>query len=262
MKGGVVLLLLLLVACAVQPPQEGQSSQLSRPTAQQPLVEVRGTMAVRTGGERLYTKEQIVFNASDNTRLVANYYDAPTRNGLILLHQFNLNKESWDAFARAAQRKGYASIAVDLRGHGESEGELEKFTPRDFQAMLLDAQAAASQLRQRNKSVITILGASIGANTAFRYSSLENVPAILLSPGLEYKGIDINDVTSTAPTLIIVGKGDSYSDASSRELNENNLLGEHELLEVESAKHGTFLLDEPGVTERIFTFLDAQRTKS
>jgi len=251
-----LLLVALLVACAAR---LGAQSETGSGAPTHPIVETGGSVRFETGGGTVYTKERIVFNASDGTRLVADYYDAKSEEGVLLLHQFGMDKSSWEGFARRLQREGIASVAVDLRGHGESAGDRDAFGPKEYNEMLLDAQAAAAQLQTRGKRVIAVLGASIGANTAFRYSSLEGVPAVLLSPGLDYKGIDINTVTSTAPTLIVVGKDDTYSLDSSVELDENNLLGEHELLVVPGREHGTFLLAEAGVPERILAFLKVHR---
>lgn len=239
------LILLFLVACAQHP-------------AMKPIVETTGRIRVTQGGVEggdTMNLARVEIMTSDGKRLVGNYYEGGEK-ALLLLHQLNSKKESWDAFARRSQKAGFSLLALDFRGHGESEGDWHSFKDEDFVAMLYDAEAGASFLKEKGKRLVAVLGASIGANTAFRYSSEEHIPAVLLSPGLLYHGIDINNVTSTAPTLIIVGKGDEYSYDSSRELEQNNLLGEHALMVVESAKHGTYLLEEPGVEERIRKFLE------
>jgi len=247
MRGrGLILILLILTSCATHGAPAMIGQQEAVPTAQTRDVPME------------FTKERVEFVASDGIALVGNFYDATNESGLILLHQYGLDKESWDAFARRLQRSGYASLAVDLRGHGESQGNYATFSDRDFIAMLLDAEAAAAFLRSKHKDVVAILGASIGANTAFKYGSQQKIPNVLFSPGLEYKGIDINTVTSTAPTLIVVGKRDTYSYDSSVELDTNNLHGNHELVVLDTDKHGTFLLDEPGVQDKVLAFLDAQ----
>ncbi len=204
-----------------------------------------------------FTKERVELRTEDNISLVGNYYPAGG-NGILLLHQLDLDRNSWDRFAKLLQQRNLSVLALDFRGHGESQGKWQSFSEKDFRAMLLDAKAGAAFLHAKGKNVSAILGASIGANTAFRYSAEHRVPAVLLSPGLDYRGIDINTVTSTAPTLILVGVRDAYSHTSSVELDANNLHGSHELVVLDTDKHGTFLLDEPGMRDRIFAFLDAQ----
>ena len=240
--GGSLLLILavLVAACTTHPPA------------------LPSTPA--NGSERLMNRtsiERVSLTTEDNVSLVASYYDAPG-DAVILLHQYQRNRTTWDAFAKALQRRGVASIAVDFRGHGDSQGVLASFLDADFQAMLKDADAAAVYVQGRGKHVVVIVGASIGANTAFRYSAQHKTPAALLSPGLEYHGIDINDTTSTAATLIIVAKGDSYAFSSSQELDRNNLFGPHQLVVVDGNKHGTDLLTDPAVTDALLGFLEAE----
>ncbi len=217
----------------------------------------RSTLPSANGGEAVnYTKERVELIASDGTKLVGSYYDSGGDKGLVLLHQLDLDRSTWDAFAQQAQRDGYAAVAIDFRGHGESQGSWRSFSDKDFQDMLLDAEAAATYLQQRGKRVTAVLGASIGANTAFRYSSIHHVPAVLLSPGLVYHGIDINDTTSNSSTLIVVAQGDTYAYTSSQELEQNNLFGQHDLLVLPGTAHGTYLLGQRNVTATILDFLE------
>ncbi len=232
MKGLVVVLVLLLVGCSAEVPEP--------PPAATPLLETTGTIEVEAPME--FTKERVTFTAADSTQLVGTYYAAEGEKSLLLVHQFNKDRSSWDAFASEVQRNGFAVLAFDLRGHGESAGTHSSFTDADFIAMLQDVEAGATFLRNKEKRLTALLGASIGANTVYKYSSQHRIPAVLLSPGLNYKGIDINDITSSAPTLIIVSKDDTYAYQSSQELNENNLFGEHELYEIAGSAHGTDML--------------------
>jgi dienelactone hydrolase len=236
-----IILLSLLAACAAQ-----QHAPLAQESTPHPDAQ---TM-------QPFTKEQVTLTTEDGVSLAGSYYDAAGERSVILLHQFNLDRESWDAFAKTLQQQGFAVLAIDLRGHGASQGDRKSFTEQDFQKMLNDAEAASTLLQAKKKHVNAILGASIGANTALRYSSVHKTPAVLLSPGLDYKGIDINNVTSNASTLIIVAQDDAYSAASSRELDKNNMFGEHALKVVPGSKHGTYLLTEPGVEDAIVEFLE------
>ncbi len=206
------------------------------------------------------TVQRVELKTSDNIAIVANLFPAEGPEGIILLHQLNLDRASWDVFAKRLQKQGFSVLALDLRGHGESAGSWRSFAAQEFQAMLLDVEAAASYLQSQRKSLAAVMGASIGANTAFRFSSRQKVPAVLLSPGLEYRGIDINTVTSTAPTLIIVAEGDMYSRDSAKELDDNNLFGEHRLLILPGKEHGTFLLSDERVVTAIDAFLADQRS--
>lgn len=189
--------------------------------------------------------EPIELHADDGTRLAANHYPGG-EHALILLHQRGLDKRSWHAFALKAQERGMSAIAVDLRGHGESDGSLEELGEEDYLAMLSDAEAAAQTARERGARRLSILGASIGANTALRFAQAhpETAHIVALSPGMNYKGITLEDVMVEVPLLIVVGKGDAYSASSAQSINESHAAGEHRLLIFESEAHGTHLLAE------------------
>jgi dienelactone hydrolase len=202
------------------------------------------------------TIERVTFSTADGKKLVGTLYLTEGEKSLILLHQLNHDRTSYDAFAKELMQQGWTLLAIDFRGHGESEGNWKSFSDKEFIAMLLDAEAAASLLGEREKIVKGIVGASIGANTAFRFGSVKRVPAILLSPGLLYKGIDINDITSSAPVLTIVSEGDRYSYTSSKELAENNMLGRHELYVHPGSEHGTYLLAFAEIKDKIVAFLN------
>jgi len=49
----------------------------------------------------------------------------PSGGGVVILHGAGSCKESHYEFARHARRLGFAAIAFDLRGHGESDGALD-----------------------------------------------------------------------------------------------------------------------------------------
>jgi len=197
-----------------------------------------------------YSKERVEIPTEELT-LVGNYFDGG-QQAIILAHQLGREKSSYDELGPRLVAEGYTALALDFRGHGESKGRARE--DADFVAMLHDIEGVARFLQQKGKKVAAVIGASIGANTVFRYSSNHNTPAILLSPGLNYKGIDINDITSRAATLLITARQDEYSLQSSTELNENNLFGTHTLLVEEGEVHGTDLL--PKVTDQIIRFLE------
>ena len=263
-----LLAALLLTGCATtEPARQGEPVLTTSPSGgggESGVVIVKesgGEQAMKeeSGARRSVTREEVSLITEDKVRLAATYYEASGEEAVILLHQLNKDRRSWEEFARQLQQRGYAVLAIDFRGHGESEGDWRRFGKEEFRAMLKDVMAGAAFLHEMGRVVSGVVGASIGANTAFRYSSLEKVPAVLLSPGLNYRGIDINDVTSTAPTLVIAAEGDEYSARSARELDENNLFGEHQLLIVPGSEHGTGLLGTRAIEEAITTFLERSR---
>ena len=114
--------------------------------------------------------EKVSFETVDQKRIVANAFEVNNPKGwLLLIHMMPATKESWDAFAFAAQKKGYESVAIDLRGHGESEDGHEgykNFSDEEHRASIQDVEAAWEFLRGRGAvpEKSEELAASIGSN--------------------------------------------------------------------------------------------------
>ncbi len=144
--------------------------------------------------------KKVNFVTKDGVTIVANYYPRKeAKFAGILIHQRPATKESFNDLAKFLQKEGYALLAFDLRGHGESTesvfGKLDynHFTPEEEQKSIIDLESASLFLQKEGfpKSKQFLIGASIGANLSFQFLS-ENPEikgAVLLSPGLNYRGI-------------------------------------------------------------------------
>jgi dipeptidyl aminopeptidase/acylaminoacyl peptidase len=75
--------------------------------------------------------------STDGTLLKATYFSAGKPGpGVLLFHQANRTRTSWDGVARQLAAAGINTVAVDGRGHGESGGTREdaiKKTPADME---------------------------------------------------------------------------------------------------------------------------------
>jgi pimeloyl-ACP methyl ester carboxylesterase len=197
----------------------------------------------------------------DRVHIQGTYYrpaavDAP---GVVLLHMLGRNRGDWDTFARQLQDAGYGVIAIDLRGHGESEGE------REWDKMTQDAAIAASFIRSRpeiNPDRIALIGASIGANIAINYGAQDPEVAgvALLSPGLNYRGVTTEDAVKqygVRPLFIAASSEDDYAAKSARKL-DSLAQGPHQLLILENQGHGTQMLGKDnGLEEALQQWLAA-----
>ncbi|MEK6953290.1 MAG: alpha/beta fold hydrolase, partial [Nanoarchaeota archaeon] len=152
-------------------------------------------------------------------------------------------------FPKELNQKGYSVIVLDLRGHGKSDLNYKDFTERDFNNMIYDAKAGKEYL---GLNKIVVIGASIGANTALKVAD-EFSTSILLSPGLNFRGIDITNIKSNKPILIVASEDDPYSLSSSKEIKNN--LKNSELKIYKNKGHGTNMLDEE-TKELLFKWLD------
>ena len=188
------------------------------------------------------TVRTIRLTTADDVGISAAYYPVAgdSAPAVVLLHGLATNRDEWSGFASLLQRNGIAALAIDLRGHGESTRRLtaqgpelvdyHKFTPHDFQDMLLDVNAATDWLCSTNqpginKNRIGIVGANLGANIALRYTMFnEDLAAlVLLSPGLNYKDVRTDDAMQklgAVPLRIAVSQYDAFAFESSKRLIE------------------------------------------
>jgi len=230
------LIITLLAGCA--PATPGPTPQPTRPLA---------VARECVGGHP--APQPVTITAADGAQLAATFYPSSAGEGqrapaILLLHMVGRNKESWGDFARFVQEcSAYALLALDLRGHGASGGSQEwDKMPQDVAA----AWAALIQRPEIDPERTAIVGASIGANLALVQAASEPRirGVVLLSPGLEYRGIKTADPMQAygqRPVLIVAAEGDSYAADSSRKLNDL-AQGAHHLEMFTGNAHGTDLL--------------------
>lgn len=203
----------------------------------------------------------MLISADDGLVLRATYYSAPIRPapGVLLLHQRGADRTSWEALALKLQAAGYAVLAVDQRGHGETGGA------EDWALAQGDASAALEMLASLPgiaPGQVIVIGASLGANVGL--NACATLPgcaaAVLLSPGLDYRGVTTAEAMArlgTRPVLIVAGENDGNNPADSLTLG-NLAAGDHEVLVFAQGGHGTALLDAaPDLADRIVTWLVA-----
>lgn len=112
--------------------------------------------------------------------------------GVILLPMYVETRQVWEPFARQLARRGFAVLTLDLRGQGESSG------PPDWVRSIQDVRQVARTFADRQEvdgERLAVVGASNAANIALNAAADEPGirTLILLSPGLNYRGIAAND---------------------------------------------------------------------
>lgn len=190
----------------------------------------------RNNQRSLASMEKIFLTTKDNVKIAADYrnvdilkYQQPI-GWLVLTHMMPATKESFQWLAEEFQNIGYESIAIDLRGHGESieadkrgltrKLDYREFSDEEHQKSILDLEAGVDYLIKERKATpdkISFIGASIGANLSLQYISehQEFKTAILLSPGLNYRGI------KTEPLIKNLKAGQKVFFVSSRDDGDN-----------------------------------------
>ncbi len=179
------------------------------------------------------------------------------RPAVLLLHMNGGNRDDWQAFAGQLAANGFAALAIDMRGHGETGGR------RDWDLAAEDLSRVWTTLTERadvDETEAAIVGASIGANMALVTAATEPAvkAVVLLSPGLDYFGVTTDDRISEfspRPALIVASEEDGQAAQSSRTLNE--LAGdESTLIMYDGAGHGTAMFEaRPELADAILDWL-------
>ncbi|MDE2292650.1 MAG: alpha/beta fold hydrolase [Elusimicrobia bacterium] len=171
--------------------------------------------------------EKVVFKSGDGTRLVADWR-APRRGQpvFVLLHGLGAGRGEWIFFVARAAARGWGTLAIDMRGHGDSGGP--SYTtfrgPADWLKAAGDARAGVEWLKKVAHVAperVVLGGASIGANLALHAACDE--PRVrfvmLLSPGWNYQGVTLPDQVAayTRPILFAAAPTDPYALRSSQE---------------------------------------------
>lgn len=182
----------------------------------------------------------------------------PPWPGVILLHMLWGDRSSWEDFAQRLTAAGYAVLAVDMRGHGETGGAVNWDVAGEDLDYVWDYFSARADIDDRRMAII---GASIGANMAILTGASEPATktVVLLSLGLNYAGVKTLDpmiAYGERPVLIVASEEDTYAADSSSKLEEA-AQGEARLVMYQDSGHGTLMLErEPGLGELIIDWLD------
>jgi len=245
------LMVLLISGCSVTSEVEEISASLVTEPVQG-TAPIEGTETPDIKGTKIPSQpgdgENIILTTSDGVQLAADFYtpesliDKP--DVLILVHEAYRDRSSWDDFRTAAQENGYAVIVLDLRGHGQSGGDLvfDEAMDHDIDAVL----ACISASPDLNLDRVAIAGASVGANLALRAGARhpQIKSLVLLSPGMNYWEIGIENAIldyGRRPLLLVASEGDAYSATSVQKLNEIGR-GYDKLVIYPGAAHGTEMI--------------------
>lgn len=215
----------------------------------QRLVLAVAAAALACGCGKLEAAETIALRASDGTALSAVWHaSARPAPAVLLVHMLTRSHADWDLTAQALNVSGFGVLALDLRGHGASEGASSALG-----SMQLDVQAALDWLKTR-QDVLTdrlgIIGASLGASLAVLAAAAD--PAVrsiaLLSPASEYRGLRCEAAMRrfaerSGAVMLVASTGDPYALRSARHF-ETMGAGPRDLRVIDGTNaHGTTLLN-------------------
>ncbi len=221
--------------------------------------------------------QRVELKTQDSVAIIGDYY-APSQasaRGLLLLHMMPADRTSWRAFAEKVQRAGWHVLAVDLRGHGQSQGGpdgYKNFSDAEHQASRFDVEAGVEFLKEALRSrfqrdsgngELYLGGASIGANLALQYLAehADVKAAFLLSPGLDYRGVKTeSEARALKPgqsVYFAASRDDQYSADTIQKLSGVTPVGVRKEIKLfETAGHGTTIFErEPQFMDIVVSWL-------
>lgn len=153
-----------------------------------------------TTGIEVHTKDLRIIKATLTYNKIDGLKRYPT---VVLLHSIGYSSKDWSSLIKDLNNAGYAVLAIDLRGHGESiyNTSLKKkpwiyFTEKTFQRIPSDVIAIIEQTDKQTRVIspdrMAIVGADVGANAAiFVAKDLKKKPRtlVLISPTTKFKGL-------------------------------------------------------------------------
>ena len=193
---------------------------------------------------------EVGFPTVDGAPLAAALYSAGNRI-VILAHQRNGERTSWDRFARILRGNSYTVLSFDFRGYGVSGGDA------DFDKMDTDILAAVTFARQQlHADRIAIIGASMGGTyaTAALGDPLIKGVALLSSPPM-IENFKVNTAALQLPdplkyfigcdgdTLYMAGLTDMFKQAISKQ--DKLHPARAELVSLKCAAHGLEIFSGP-----------------
>lgn len=199
-------------------------------------------------------------------------YQGPKYPLVILLHGLNRDHLAWSDLPATLTHAGYAVFALDLRGHGKStittwkrrvswrllQPEQWKNLHRDI-TQVIQYFKKGEDYPEVDGSQVALIGEKLGANVAtfVGKNSTEVKALVLLSPGLEFKGIDASRglLEYGNPTLILSNHDFKESHSQAQHLY-NWITGPKTLQVYEKIGEGAEMLgNQPGVGLQIEAWL-------
>lgn len=192
----------------------------------------------------------MTFETSDGRTLTGRMF-GDGRVGVALAHMYPADARSWYVFGRRIAAAGYAALAFNFRGYGDSEG------PRQIARAPTDIDAATRYLERRGAKNVAFVGASMGG-TASLVAASDGQPlaVVAISAPTRFMGLDAAAVATGVqrPVLLLASRADEPAFRSLAELE--SALPNPDTKIYDGDAHGTNLIEaRPEALDEIISFL-------
>ena len=139
---------------------------------------------------------RVLFSGFDGNRLVASRYEAddigPPAPAALLLHGGGQTRHAWSATAARLAAAGFTAIALDHRGHGDSDWVED--ANYSFAAFGRDVGAVADQIAAKTGKRPVAIGASLGGLSSIlalgaRQDALSGLILVDITPKMNMDGV-------------------------------------------------------------------------
>ncbi len=180
---------------------------------------------------------------------------------VLLVHGERRTANDWKFLQGKLQHKGFSTLAIDLRGHGDSQGVgVPPLPDTTYQAMTADLEAGMAYLREQGATELMLVGADLGANLALTAGAQaqDATKVVLLSPGLKIHGIRADAALKAwgeRSVLFVVSNDDPYSAKSALLLDAQARGPKHMEIYTGAGKGATMLNREPACEGLVMSWL-------
>jgi len=210
-----------------------------------------------------------VLAAPDGAKLAATYYSAGRPGpGILLCHQCNMDRQSWNGLAEKLARAGFHVLTIDYRGFGESAGARHNDLPNAERARLVtqvwpgDLDVAYKYLAAQPgvTGVTGAGGASCGVNNSIQLSRRhpEIKSLVLLSGNTDKAGRDHLKTKSSPPLLLAAADDDGNAVQLMEVLDAASNNPTNRFVEYKTGGHGAAMFaPHPELPDQIVAWYDA-----
>ncbi|MGE5344354.1 MAG: alpha/beta hydrolase [Acidithiobacillales bacterium] len=201
---------------------------------------------------------RVTIPTADGVSLAASWRPVPDRPGapaVLLLHDFSRERRDWEELAPEFTARGLATLAIDLRAHGEStrkNGARLVISPRqmsDPNGFPRDVEAACRWLRERSGKT-GIVGLSLGGNLAILASAEGLADAVVVvSANSERLAPLAGGRSSTAHAALFIASEEAPDREKSAQALFATAADPKELLIVPGTAHNLVLFSEDPETK-------------